>query len=544
MKKVFAIVLSLGMVLSPVSFVPKAHASSSGIVRQLVGIGNGIVGSSILVKCSLGSLQPSLYAYMGGSLAYLAGEIIVGKNKTQSLDELAQELDAINSSGTGGDYQRATLEAQLKNENSNLDFIQKRRWFVGATAAVYTIATILSGIEFWRSLPPPAGAGIPSAAACAPNPAGDELWVTAISAAYLSASRTGSNTTLTSMATGVAVPIATSLIAPKLRLASRVAGSSVAVLNTGIGRSITFGVMGGLVTYIFTELNAEKARTQNRIQTLQRALNALPPANGGLAESAPDLSGGDAVNKRNSKNAPIKKLVQAKPVRNCLGQDLSFSPQGCASKFKLDKIKLDPKWNIPTLVSAVNLANDFNEAIINGDFSRAEVLSGKLSQSAMGLNKLKDELLKRTNNHLASKGKPKIDLAAEEKKYLNQFSSQLASSPEGAKLLADAAASAQVSGDSTSASETTPASISSADMVSAKGDGGLDLSGLDNFTSEDEVAVLAALNEGGDSYPESSGEEIVKDPEVSIFKQVTHRYFLNYNKLFRRKELTTAPVEN
>jgi hypothetical protein len=53
---------------------------------------------------------------------------------------------------------------------------------------------------------------------------------------------------------------------------------------------------------------------------------------------------------------------------------------------------------------------------------------------------------------------------------------------------------------------------------------------------------VASLDESLNDF-ESTESDISKDPEVSIFKQVSNRYFLNYTKIFQRKEINPPLAE-
>src|SRR3989344_2718511 len=165
MKKLFATLLSLHLILAPVP----ALAAGGGIAKQILGIANSIVGSTVIVKCAMASMQPSLMVYMAGSLVYVASELAGGNKQKEQQKKQSQSLDSLKANMTeGGDYQKGAIDAQLKDEKDKLEVIQGRRKWMMATKAIYATATALAIMEYIRSVTPPY---ITDAGACAPNPA-------------------------------------------------------------------------------------------------------------------------------------------------------------------------------------------------------------------------------------------------------------------------------------------------------------------------------------------------------------------------------------
>src|SRR5690606_2352890 len=114
-----------------------------------------------------GQTQMSVMLYLAGSLVYVASEIAGAKKKANNIDDQAVKLDQLKvEMKEGGDYQKAAIQAQLDDEKSNLEFIEKRRKWLLATKAIYTAAIAMAIIEFWWSFPPPAGLGKDDSAAC------------------------------------------------------------------------------------------------------------------------------------------------------------------------------------------------------------------------------------------------------------------------------------------------------------------------------------------------------------------------------------------
>ena len=79
----------------------------------------------------------------------------------------------------------------------------------------------------------------------------------------------------------------------------------------------------------------------------------------------------------------------------------------------------------PELVTAVNGIRDYSNAVIDGNFDRAEAISGSLENLATGLNKTKDGLLNELNNKLKSEGKKPFDLDKEAGEQIAKLNSEL-----------------------------------------------------------------------------------------------------------------------
>jgi len=155
-----------------------------GIAKQILGIANSIVGATIITKCTMAAMQPSLMVYMAGGIVYVAAEISGGNKQKKQEETQAKNLDNLKSNMTeGGDYQKGVIQAQLKDEKDKLEVIQGRRKWMMATKAIYATATALAIVELILSkLPPPFYK--PDIGGCVANPAVNFPLVTAIGAAF------------------------------------------------------------------------------------------------------------------------------------------------------------------------------------------------------------------------------------------------------------------------------------------------------------------------------------------------------------------------
>lgn len=551
MKKLFAVILSLGLIMAPMPVINTARASESSGAQQLLGLANGIVGATLITKCKLASLQTSVLVYMAGSITYMLGEIATAKKKAADVGSMSEDLDNLKvSMKEGGDYQRKAVQAQLDNEQSNLEFIQKRKMFVKATLGMYGVATTLAVLEVIREVAPP---WISSFAACTPNPAADKIWVIALASAYGTLAKSGGQPTAGGMAMGVGAGVAVAKLLPKLTAISIPAGISNAMaLNTAASRIGFFAVVTGLVTKIMMELGEAEKKAKERIATLQNVLNGMSGEDNALAEGSSQNSEKNTTNpgltKSGSQNSAVTKLPESKLPKTCLGSDGSVSSDACNKTMKLNRVTFDPTFRLDTLQASANTATDFAQAMIDGDYAKAELMSADMDAAAARAASIKDSMMKKLNTSLVAQGKKPLDIDAEAKKQLQQMNAEYAKHGVDSGNIASAFlgdGSKVGSAEVTAARpveevEVKPAAVSDAAPVQ-----GIDLSGVD--TSADDVDSsgetylhdedkTASLSESLE-HLNSTGDEINKDRDVSIFKQVSNRYFLNYTKLFNRKKL-------
>lgn len=560
MKKLFAIILSFGLIIAP---MPAAQAAEGGggMLKQLLGLGNGVVGASILTKCVLGTTQMSVNLYMMGSLAYIMGEILSGKQKAKDIDNQAASMDQFKDGmKEGGDYQKKSIEIQIDNEKSNLAFIQKRKKFITATLVIYSLATIMALIEKWWSFPPPAGLGKPDAAACTVGNPSHKIWVLALTMGYSSLMMSGGN--LKGMATGMALQAGIKILLPKMTLAGEIADKAVAMLNEAFGRASFFGAMTVLVGLILKELTKAEKESKSRIADLEKVRDQFDDADNSLAEGATDGSeAGEGSNGGRGKVDPSKKVYALKALpqgtvlaKNCLsssnGQP-SFSEAGCKNPTKLTRPKFDVAMNLPALVAAGNSTADFTQALADGDTAKAEIEAGTLAGMAGRLTAIKDELVKKTNDKLKADGKKGLDFNAEVKRQMDELGAALNKQEAGsgnynlAELQGGEAAVSEIEKPAenviNTASAPTAVEIPAGEGLdlSAIGQGGVTEEGLTDPNANGNVASLDdSLNE----YESTEGD-ISKERDVSIFKQVSNRYFLNYTKIFQRKEINPPLAE-
>jgi hypothetical protein len=153
---------------------------------------------------------------------------------------------------------------------------------------------------------------------------------------------------------------------------------------------------------------------------------------------------------------------------------------------------------------------------------------------------MKKEMIKKVDGILKSQGKKPIDIDGELKRQIAAINTEMNKKNPGSgnlafedlnapmpnlndKSLVASLATAIPSGSEKPAAEALK--ISEGDLVSDKNANGTnELNGNNS-------------NPSNLSQKPGSGSEISSDSDVSLFKQVSMRYFLNYDKLFNRKKV-------
>lgn len=567
MKKLFAVILSLGLIIAPIPVVSTAHASGGGFAKQILGMANGIVGSTILMKCKLGGMQPSLMVYMAGSLTYVFGEISGGMAQKKHMKEQGEKLNKTHEEmKEGGDYQKATVDAQLEDEKKKLEIVQGRRKWLMATKVIYAVATGLAIFEIWRALPTPVGLNIPDNAACAPNEASNKVMTKAIAAAYsgLMGFAGGGIMGAAMGAGGTLLTGGADFILKVEAGTSATEGTATGLLNNAYGRIAFFAAATALVMMIDGELKKEENDIKKRIADLEKVKGQYEELNSeGLAEgestSGTDPGAGELGNDPNNPNNRTYAL-KALPggiesASGCFSQEgsgVNYSSAGCKNPLQLKRPNFDFKLTTPSLVSGANTASDLANAISSGDMAKANVEAGSLAGMAGRIDAINKQLMKKLNDDLKAKGKKPIDVNGELNRQLAALNGALnkANPGSGNFSMADIGNAGEANTTEGNSTEANSAEIQTAGTNAAIGVGATDpladLAGIESGLESDALAgegeKVASLEESLNDF-ESSEDDISNKPDVSIFKQLSNRYFLNYTKLFNRKEVAPPMAE-
>ena len=554
MKKFFAVILSFSLMIAPMPVINSAHAAeeekkeNKGYATIVLGMANGIIGSTIITKCKLGMKQSSLMVYMAGSLVYVAAEIMGGMNKKKNIDKNAQSLDKTkNNMKEGGDYQKASVQAQIDNEKSNLEHTKKKNTWMKATLAVYAIATTLAAIEALL------GWSGNSYAACFSSDQSHLTIQAGIAYAYV-----GANGYAAGGLMGAGLSVAMMAFLPKLmallNVGTSVTNFAVTGLNSAIGRIAMFAAATLLVKMISDKLTEEEKAIEERIATLEKVRDQFEKSTNALAEGASEEVLNDGAIKADTtlakndikKDYDLTKLAKDEALsKRCFSsttKGLDYTNAGCRSPIKLSRPKIDSKFNIPTLDAGTKASIDMAQALANGENDRAEIEAGKLASLAGRLDSIRDDLMKKVNAKLIKEGKKPIDPNAELKRQVGAFEAELKKQKINPLAVFPQSGSAQTE-EKVSSKETATPKGPEQGAITIGAQGNNDLMEGDESLSEGitepigdstEESSEENLSESLENF-EDSASEIASNPDESIFKMLSNRYLLNYEKLFKKK---------
>lgn len=540
-----------------------------GMAKQVLGIANGVVGAAVITKCKMASMQPSLMIYMAGSIVFVAAEVAGGKKKTKDVESQAQSLDQLKANmKEGGDYQMAAIEERIKDEKSTLEFIQKRRKWMMATKAIYAAATAMAILEIWWQMPFPVGINKDWSGACAPDPSHTPL-VMAIAMAYGAAMSSGG--TLKGFAISAALGVAVQAILTYVGMGAEIADKAIMILDTAPGRVAFFAAATALVMMIDSELAKEESESKKRLADLEKvrdAFKANSQATNQLAEGSSTNNAAGANGEGSDPTDPskkpyeISKLAQGTEAKKqCFsrGSDgsMSYSESGCKNSIKLVRPKFEANMDLPTLKSVSNLATDMGQAVANGDMGKADLAAGELANMAGRMDAVKDGLMKKLNDQMKKDGKKPIDINGELQRQVTALNNAINKQNPGAGNLTVAGLGDTSGSSSKGEAEVSPVNTTANTDLSEMAKGaeapaqevtpvGADASGLGSITedslgianAEEALGVLGMKKVEGEELNFTTAKgDISAESESSIFKQVSNRYFLNYNRFFQRKEV-------
>jgi hypothetical protein len=544
---------------------PDAKPKGASYTKQILGLGIGIVAANAIVTCAT-KIHPSVMIFGAGGVIYIMSELLGGKAHNDYLKKTTADLkmvqEKMKSSGGVGEVQKASLEAALANEKQILSFIKKRKMWFMAISAIFTAATIAAAIEWLTPTPLAPVAVIP--AGCVPNPAVHSMTASGLAAAFSFASGGGMMGSF----------------AAALLLYVKGTGTAVtAAMNSNPGRVGIFAVSTGIVASIMGDLSAKAGVAQNNVNLLQKALDEFKanstPTNGiatGVTSGPNSGSGsGDFNNPNGTKNNAITMLptspdANSKICASSSSQGVSISSSACASPLKVQAPAFDAALNVPTLNSVGQTTSEVGNALANGNLAAAEIGAGQLASQAGRLEQMKNDLLKQVNAKLAANGKKGLDLNATANEQSAALMGAIGKNDQGAanalsalmKGNGNVALGNDLKGDA-DLKENKQQINSTADSVAVKStavdpnaaaSAALSAAGYGNGLNEGTLSAEDLAKKNGKSMDqalnefESSESDISKGSDTSLFKQLSNRYLLNYNKIFERKKEDPVSVPN
>lgn len=559
MKKLFFMILALQLVILP---VPVSHAGGiAGMANQLRGMAIAAVGTTVLTSCKLSAISTSIKIFAAAAVVYLAGEMMAGKSQKGTLEDKSAEMDS-SLGGKGGDTQLKALEAQLKDKEEKKKVADKRKMFTAASMALMTAAAVVAVTEIPRqyTIPPTM---LPLGCESGSGLVKGKLAAAGIAAGFTFLTGGGM---IGSLITGIGM-----YLIPM--------SAMINAMNMAEGRATVFGVMAGLTGLALMDATSASSKLAGEIKQLKEVIAQFKKETDGEGKQTEDtsLASGGADSGANSgadggllagttsgsaggisSGATAGAITALPNGQTSTTQKTCISNEGftndCSKALVIPKVNLAGLGTGPEIQQVASQGIATANDISSGDASgRAEIGAASLASAATKVNDALKKQLAKTNATLRNQGKKQLDfdkeVAAMTKSYNDAVAAQAAKS--GQTL-----ASLGLSGDTSldpnaikNAQEIAAASASTALAVpTSKGDAQavdslIDSSATDASAVPNPAAVSSteALGNNLDSY-ESAENDISNKSEESLWKQVSNRYILNYNKFFERKSLP-APAQ-
>ncbi len=549
MKKLFAVLIAFHLLILP---MPKAHASGiGGMANQIRGMAIAGVAATIITACPLGTMSLSMKIFMAGGLVYLLGELAAGGSQKEPLDKEGKKVEAT-TKGEGGETQLATLEAQLKDKEEKKKVADKRATFTAASMALMTAAAIAAVTEIPREVPvhpaylPPLGCNPAVATATG------KLKAAAIGAAFsflVSKEITGA------LVTGIG-------------LYTMGFSALIGVMNSATGRIAAFGAMAAFTGLALMDAKKASSKLAKEIEDLKKVIAQFKKETGDPGDQFEDTTGGvsSGVTSGASGGATGGTLagdaggvsgggVTALPTgtvavnRSCISGNAEIS-SNCTNPLRVPSLNNSDFNGAPEIrqvaSNGVELANDLAMGNAGG---KAEIAAASIAASAAKLNDDLKKQVSKSNALAKSKGGKAIDLdksIADTMKSMNS-SAQNQASNSGQSLAAlgfgDAAldpnAANKAAQDINAASTKNEIAVPTSDGKLAEAVAASDAAAAAAAADAAKASELSAKDALGNNLGdyESSDSDISASKETSLWKQVSNRYLLKYERFFERKKV-------
>lgn len=592
MKKLFAILFSFQLILQPVALAQSASDSPSidayrvsgngsrggydFYIKQLMMLGSGIVGTNTLTgKFDEHWFTVSPYVFGAGAVVLLISEIdgALKKNKfhEKKMKELELDQSKLDQMYETGKVDKAVANTQveavdkmIQEEDDNIEFLKSRKKWMDAVSVVYWSAVALTAIEIifyvipndltpydidFLDYGPPgkktgfkinnAGLGKTLKSVLYLTYAASPLLVNDVAnnqgKGLIGAATTMGGAALASVVLGSGMKAGISKMQNMLdQFDDKVSNILQKAMDTPFTRAATFAVFAGLATTVSQGLKdrmeiaeANKAK----LNKLKADLLGVTATNTVATGDVPDVNtSGQNLETNGPSRGKIGEIKKYDRPKICAGQ--------CMGNLKTKKIDFG-KVQIPSVIQkSISDSMGMATAFDNDDMGKADFFAGELSANAAKVKGTAEELMKKVNETAKKHGQKEFDFnkaVAAQAGTFNQAALSSASAAgmgpgpgEGTEL-----APTEVAKDIVPevASVAKPAADTPAAALDPLAGIGGDSTEVQNLDTAGETAAADSL----DNY-ETNVQDINKAPEVSIFKQLSNRYILNYTKIFDRKK--------
>ena len=622
--------MSFQLILSPLAMADepvvdaynKSGTASSGgydfYMNQILVLGTSAVGSSILSQCTAGLKIPSIAAFMAGSLVQIVAEIAAAVEKTEETDakklkmsdlKKMDDIEIKDNLKVTDDAQKALMEERLKEEESVLRFVQKRKGWMIAITTIYTAAMGLAILEETTGLASGASTAGPfctaytasctaGAAFCGPHCAAGitaaivklkaiqslpqaRTLMTAECAPYLPSPGCqafanaylslvygaclilppdgGAKSLSWGMALSMGYGFGMTMVGSGAGEISQYGSMILMVLplvikgfnkivmkayNFPIPRAITFGAAAALSGIVTAGLAHREKVAQENIDKLRKAIDAYKVAAVVTTTVGPGtppvVDPGGAYNPLKTSNYLIKPPSSGRKCVSNAGGSFSISNANCKKPMKITRAKYG-NVRFPGVSRVGMMSENLAEAMVNGNNGAGADMAGQIAGLAARIKLETKAIQDEFNANQKKNGRPTTD-------FDKAIKAQVAAM-QGSFKGAAAASKMDMSGLGSSSTPDAPADAAAdAPEVTSVGAAGVDIPSDGGGLGLEEdmgVPLEEKTAESMDDF-ESAEIDVSKQPEVSIFKQLSNRYILNYTKIFERQkepEVVTEPEE-
>lgn len=308
--------------------------------------------------------------------------------------------------------------------------------------------------------------------------------------------------------------------------------------NFPIPRAITFGallVMSGVNTAGLA--HRENISVENIVK-IKNAISQFKIETEGEGEGVRlgATAGKDNDLEKNKKKMELKKLSINK-TKTCISNSsgrFDMSDKACSRPLKLSRPSFN-RVSVPVLNNVASLGTDMAQALADGDERRASEIAVDVGNMAARVKKVTEELKVSYNEMLKKNKQPTLDFNKAIAQQVASIQGTLNQAARSKNLDLASMASGSGTSDNDKASDvpvvTTAGNAPGVVLPDAD-----PLAGLGG-TEEPAVEARAAIGatQSLDDF-ESTEQDVSKKSDVSIFKQLSNRYILNYTKMFDRKK--------
>ncbi len=310
-------------------------------------------------------------------------------------------------------------------------------------------------------------------------------------------------------------------------------------VNTAPGRVVVFGVFAALADVVRNAFKDRVLRANKNIDSIDKAITTWTNATKG--GSVTGGSGGDDPTTNSNLNLAtnkssnyLQRLPSVPKLAKCFSASAQVSGNSCRNPMKFNRGSLNFRSSF--LNSTANQALEMGEAFARDDGARASSLAASMGTNAARVKAEAKGLIAEANAALMRGGGKAIDFDKQVKAQLASFGQ----SNMGGSGSASGGSGTRASLDADDMDIESPSSVA----VSVPGPIGQGPANL-AFTGEEiatEPIVEVKAEQSLDDF-ELPVQDVANKGDVSIFKQLSNRYFLNYSKIFDRKkeEISVEP---